>query len=114
MADERDADASTPRDPGEKAPFGNAESTWSSGAKTGVGTSASMAGRVWYTLSHGSVNEIYYPDVDKANTRSVRFLIADGKDFFSDEDADAEHGVEMLAPGIPGYRVTSLDKQGRY
>ena len=114
MADERGADESTPRDPGEKAPRGHAESRWSSGAKTGVGTSASCAGKVWYTLSHGCVDEIYYPDVDKANTRSVRFLIADGKEFFSDDEIDAEHHVEMLAPGVPGYRVTSVDKRGRY
>src|SRR6195952_2145141 len=113
MASE-DSDASTARDPGETAPHGNAEAKWSVGAKTGVGTSATMSSRVWYTLSHGSVDEIYYPDVDKANTRSVRFLIADGKEFFSDEDSDAEHHVEMLGPGVPGYRVTSLDKRGRY
>src|ERR1700712_4397549 len=113
MASE-DSDASTARDPGETAPHGNAEAKWSVGAKTGVGTSATMSSRVWYTLSHGSIDEVYYPDVDKANTRSVRFLITDGQSFFSDEKSDAEHHVEMFAPGIPGYRVTSLDKSGRY
>jgi glucoamylase len=114
MADECNSDASTARDAGDKAPRGSAEAKWSVGAKTGVGTAATMSSRVWYTLSHGSVDEIYYPDVDKANTRSLRFLVADGEDYFSDEEADAEHHVEMLETGVPGYRVTSVDKRGRF
>ena len=37
------------------------EPRWTSSAKTGVGTSLSSASRVWFTLSHGILNEIYYP-----------------------------------------------------
>ncbi len=93
--------------PGEKP-------TWSSGAKTLVGTAASSRSRIWFTIGNGTLNEIYFPDVDQANTRSVRFLISDGQDFFSDEEWDAVHTVTWIAPGAPGCHVESKCKAGRY
>ena len=88
--------------------------TWSSGAKTLVGTAASSRSRIWYTVGLGTLNEIYFPDVDQANTRSVRFLVSDGKEFFSDEAWDAEHTVTWTAPGVPGCRIESRSRTGRY
>jgi glucoamylase len=93
--------------PGEKP-------TWSSGAKTLVGTAASARSRIWYTVGNGTLNEIYFPDVDQANTRSVRFLVTDGKSFFSDEEWDAEHTVQWMEPGVPGCRIESRCKSGQY
>ena len=88
--------------------------TWSSGAKTLVGTAASARSRIWYTVGLGTLNEIYFPDVDQANTRSVRFFVTDGHVFFSDEEWDAEHTVSWLAPGVPGCHIESREKTGRY
>ena len=79
-----------------------------------VGTAASARSRMWFTVGNGALNEIYFPDVDQANTRSIRFLVSDGKDFFSDEQWDARHTVEWLAPGAPGCHVESHCKAGRY
>lgn len=90
------------------------EPRWSSGAKTLVGTAASARSRIWYTIGNGTLNEIYFPDVDQANTRSIRFLVTDGRTFFSDEEWDAEHVVEWLASGVPGCHIESRCKQGRY
>jgi glucoamylase len=87
---------------------------WSSGAKTIVGTAASARSRIWFTVGNGTLNEIYFPDVDQANTRSIRFLISDGQCFFSDEAWDAEHTVEWMEPGVPGCRIESRCKAGRY
>jgi glucoamylase len=42
---------------------------WTSSAKTGVGTALSDNSHVWFTLSHGIFNEIYYPRIDQAWTR---------------------------------------------
>ena len=39
--------------------------TWTSSAKSGVGTAAGMQSRVWFTISHGILNEIYFPFVDR-------------------------------------------------
>jgi glucoamylase len=48
-----------PRAPGSAA-------RWASSAKSGVGTAISNNSRVWFTLSHGIFNEIYYPRIDQA------------------------------------------------
>ena len=96
-----------PGKPGEKP-------RWSSGAKSGVGTSVSKNSRVWFTVGSGAVNEIYFPDIDKANTRSVRFLVTDESGFFSDEMSDTLSLVRTIGEGIPGYLVESTCREGRY
>lgn len=37
---------------------------WTSSAKTGIGTALSSKSNVWFTLSYGIFNEIYYPRLD--------------------------------------------------
>ena len=34
---------------------------WTSSAKTGVGTALNQHSKVWFTLSHGILNEVYFP-----------------------------------------------------
>ena len=51
---------------------------WTSSAKSGIGTAVSRDSRVWFTLSHGILNEIYYPRVDHACTRDLGFIVTDG------------------------------------
>jgi GH15 family glucan-1,4-alpha-glucosidase len=48
---------------------------WTSSAKSGLGTAVSRDSRVWFTLSHGILNEIYYPRVDHACMRDLRFIV---------------------------------------
>src|SRR5438270_912460 len=45
------------------------EPRWTSSAKSGVGTAFDGRSLVWFTVSHGILDEIYYPRVDQANTR---------------------------------------------
>jgi glucoamylase len=61
------------------------EPRWTSSAKEGVGTAYHTSCRVWFTLSHGIVNEIYYPHVDQPNTRDFQLLISDGETFSHEE-----------------------------
>ena len=49
--------------------------TWTSSAKTGAGTSAGTHSRVWFTVSHGILDEIYFPFIDQPNTRDLGLLI---------------------------------------
>jgi len=88
--------------------------TWTSSAKIGVGTALNPASRVWFTLSHGIFDEVYYPRVDQACTRDLGLLVADGHDFFSEEKRDAAHAVAYLAEGAPAYRLINTCNQGRY
>jgi glucoamylase len=91
-----------------------AQPRWTTGAKTAVGTAVSAASRVWFTLSHGTLNEVYFPTIDQANTRSMRFLVADGHSFFSDEESDARHRIEYIEAGVPAFRIVTECTRGRY
>ncbi|HEU0038119.1 MAG TPA: glycoside hydrolase family 15 protein [Verrucomicrobiae bacterium] len=90
------------------------EPRWTSSAKEGVGTAYHTSCRLWFTLSHGIVNEIYYPHVDHPNTRDFQFLITDGETFCHEEKRDLDHRVEYPERDCPFYRLTNSDPQGRY
>ena len=49
---------------------------WTSSAKSGVGTSLSGESRVWFTLSHGILNEVYWPSTGRPQIRDLGFLVA--------------------------------------
>ena len=88
--------------------------SWTSSAKTGVGTALNHSSRVWFTLSHGIFDEIYYPRVDEACTRDMGMIVTDGKDFFSEEKRQTAQEVEALAEGVPAYRLVNTCLAGRY
>ncbi len=52
-------------------------------AKSGVGAALSSASRVWFTISHGIVNEVYYPRVDQACIRDSGLIVTDGHGFLT-------------------------------
>ncbi len=87
---------------------------WTSSSKDGVGTAYSTASRVWFTVSHGILNEIYYPTIDRPQTRDLQFLITDGKTFFHEEKRDLKWDIHHIERHTLGYRVLSEDPQGRY
>ena len=87
---------------------------WTSSAKSGVGTALNPASRVWFTLSHGIFNEIYYPRLDRACVRDMGLIITDGDAFFSEEKRHCQHDVDYLAANVPAYRLTNTCQNGRY
>lgn len=93
----------------EKFAFGwpGIEARWTSSAKSGVGTSYNDTNKVWYSISHGILNEIYYPQVDQACTRDLSLIVTDGKNFFSDEKRNTSHHIKHIARDVPGYHITN-------
>jgi glucoamylase len=87
---------------------------WTSSAKTGVGTAISDKSHVWFTLSHGIFNEIYYPRIDQACVRDMGLIVTDGAEFFSEEKHDAGSEVHWLAEGVPAFRLVNTCRSGRY
>lgn len=87
---------------------------WTSSAKVGVGTALSNDSRVWFTLSHGIFNEIYYPRIDQACVRDMGLIVTDGATFFSEEKRDAESSVHWLAEGVPAFELINVSRDGRY
>ena len=90
------------------------EPRWTSSAKEGLGTAYHTSCRVWFTLSHGIINEIYYPTVDQPNTRDLQFLISDGETFCHEEKRDLDHRIEYPERDCVFYRLTNSEPNGRY
>jgi glucoamylase len=90
------------------------EPRWTSSAKEGFGTAYHTSCRLWFTLSHGIVNEIYYPSVDQPNTRDFQYLISDGESFCHEEKIDLDHELDYPEKGCLFYRLTNTERNGRY
>lgn len=87
---------------------------WTSSAKDGIGTAYHSSSCIWFTLSHGIVNEIYFPHVDSPNTRDLQFLITDGESFCHEERRDLLHRTECPEQNSLFYRITNSDREERY
>jgi glucoamylase len=62
---------------------------------------------------NGIVTEIYYPTVDRPQTRDLQYLFSDNETFFHQETRYLESKIETIGGGL-GYRVTGADPEGRY
>ena len=87
---------------------------WTSSAKSGVGTALSPVSRVWFTLSHGILDEIYYPRVDQACTRDFGLIVTDGSGFFAEEKRDCSFELTRLEDGVPAFQLTNTHLGGRF
>lgn len=100
--------------PGEAPGRPGIPARWTSSAKSGVGTALSLQSRVWYTLSHGILNEIYYPRVDYACTRDFGFIVTNGRDYFSEEKRHAHTTGRPVEDGVPAFTLANQALDGRY
>ena len=91
-----------------------AEPRWTSSRKDAVGMAYSAASRIWYTISHGILNEIYFPTIDRPQTRDMQFLLTDGETFVHEEKRDLDRIFEYIDADSTAVRLTNADKQGRY
>ncbi|MGA9595813.1 MAG: glycoside hydrolase family 15 protein [Acidimicrobiia bacterium] len=90
------------------------EARWTSSAKEAVGTAHSAASPVWFTLSHGILNEVYYPRLDKAAIRDAQFLVVTPDGRFVDPKRDCSHSIRSVAPGVPAFDVEFTDPGGSF
>lgn len=86
---------------------------WSSSSKDGVGTALSSHSRVWFTVSHGILNEVYYPRIDIANTRDIQFLVT-STGFFSEERKDTVHSTKFTIRGVPMFETENTSRTQNY
>lgn len=73
--------------------------TWTSSAKDLVGA-ALGAGRVWFTVGHGIVNEVYWPSCSAPQIRDLGFIVA-GNGFWSEVKRDTDYQISTPAPDAP-------------
>jgi glucoamylase len=86
---------------------------WTSSAKSAVGTAARAESRVWFTISHGILNEIYAPRLDTACIRDFGFIVT-AENYFSEEKRETHQTVEMIEDGVPAFRLVNTAIDGRY
>src|SRR5271157_4800581 len=82
---------------------------WTSSAKTAAGTALNQHSKVWFTLSHGILNEVYFPRVDQACTRDLGFIVTDGRAFFSEEKRHCTFENRPFEPGVPAFELTNSE-----
>jgi len=87
---------------------------WSRSAKDAVCTAYSSVSRVWFTVSAGILNEIYFPTIDQPQVRDLQFLITDGETFFHEERRNLESTTEYLDQRGLGVRIVGHSPDGRY
>ncbi len=90
------------------------EPRWTSSRKDAVSTAYAASSRVWFTLSHGTLNEIYYPTIDRPQTRDMELLFTDGETFFQEEKRTFTYDFHYIDEDAPCVRVTATDPMGRY
>jgi glucoamylase len=87
---------------------------WTSSKKDAVGTAYASSSRVWYTISHGILNEIYYPTIDRPQTRDMELLLTDGESFFHEEKRNLDIHFDYYDPDALIVRIVAKDREGRY
>ncbi|GGG63674.1 glycoside hydrolase family 15 protein [Edaphobacter dinghuensis] len=90
------------------------EPRWTSSQKDAVSTAYAASSRIWFTLSHGILNEIYYPTIDRPQTRDMELIFTDGETFLHEEKRDIHYDLQYIHPNAQAIRVTATDPNGRY
>ena len=90
------------------------EPRWTSSQKDAVATAYSASSRVWFTVSHGTLNEVYFPTIDRPQVRDMELLFTDEETFFHEEKRDFEYDFHYAEPNAPLVRVVASDLAGRY
>jgi glucoamylase len=75
-----------------------------------LGTALLATSRVWFTISHGILNECYYPRVDQACTRDFGFIVTDGESLFAEEKRDTDSTIMALDDGVPEYELVNTHR----
>jgi glucoamylase len=87
---------------------------WTSSKKDAVATAYAASSRVWFTVSHGTLNEVYFPTIDRPQMRDMELLFTDESTFFHEEKRDFEYDFHYVDPDATAVRVAASDLDGRY
>jgi glucoamylase len=90
------------------------EPRWTSSKKDAVSTAYAASSRIWFTVSHGTLNEVYFPTIDRPQVRDMELLFTDEETFFHEEKRDFEHEFHYIDPEALAVRVTEHPPEGNY
>ncbi len=87
---------------------------WTSSQKDAVATAYSASSRVWFTVSHGTLNEVYFPTIDRPQMRDMELLFTDEETFFHEEKRDFTWDFNYIDRDVLGCRMVGREPLGRY
>jgi glucoamylase len=86
---------------------------WPTAAKNGLGTSNTLASKVWFTLADGVMTEVFYPTIDMPGVQTLQFQVVMGSKT-ENEINDTEHRLELPNPLSLTFRQVNRAKTGAY
>jgi len=73
------------------------DARWTSAGKQAVGTSNTLASKVWFTLQGGALTEVFFPTADIPNVQTLEFVVVNpANNKVETEREDATHVVQVL------------------
>jgi len=90
------------------------EPRWTRSTKEGLGTAYHTGCRVWFTLSHGIINELYYPNVDCQIPGIFSSSSPTAKPSATKNAGILDHKIENPEKGTLYYRLVNSEPGGRY
>lgn len=91
------------------------DAQWASAGKQGVGTSASLESKVWFTLQGGALTEVYYPNVAVGNVHLLQFVVVNPKTKkVETERDDTTHEIKVLRPDSLTFQQINTAKSGEW
>jgi glucoamylase len=91
-----------------------AAATWTPADKHGFGTATGTASKVWFTLEHGELTDVYYPGLGTPSLRDLQFIVTDGSTFADLERNATTSQVTMPDPHSLTYRQIDTAISKRY
>lgn len=68
-------------------------------------TTSLGTGRVWATLGHGILNEVYWPSTGRPQIRDLGFIVADGRGEWTELKRTGNYLFSMRKPYVPLARI---------
>src|SRR6266568_4473053 len=78
-----------------------------------LGTAENTTSKVWYTVAHGVLSDVYEPTIDNTNVETMQFVVTDGRSFTELQTRDTTYQAGTDRSGMT-CTVTSASKSGRY
>jgi glucoamylase len=89
-------------------------SSWTTGNKLALGTSATTGSTVWFTVAKGVTSEVFYPRADVPDMQDMQYIVTDGSTFVDLERDATDHVVSMPDETALEYTISNTAKTGRY
>ncbi len=81
-----------------------------------LGTARNTTSKVWFTVAHGVLSDVYYPTADNTNVETLQYIVTDGSTFTDLQTRDTTYTVRELDEHSQALdcEVETTAKSGKY